>query len=169
MSDQEPKPGRFTNFRGRTPCLDEKRKADLCAVVAQGLTLRTATDFIGVSHSTILRTAKKDRRFAEALRQARSRGEYILVHSVKDAAVERKDWRAAAWLLSHCFRDRYYLRQPRGVPVEQVRLLFERFTDALLAEVRNDEDRRRIKNRLQKISGQVSDAAGVTKRLGHET
>jgi hypothetical protein len=174
MSEAEPKPaakpGRsLVNRRGRVPCLDAERQAEVCAVIAQGLTVQTAADFVGIGQTTIYRTARKNPEFAAALVRARSRHEYILVRSVKDAAVERKDWRAAAWLLAHTFRDRYYVRQPRGLPVEQVRLLFERFSEALLSEVRNTEDRRRVMTRLQKISDDVSDAAGVNQRLGHET
>jgi hypothetical protein len=162
------KPGRYANRLGPKPCLDEFKQQKICAIVGRGCTLQTAADYVGVARKTVYRTALMNAAFGQALREARSRGEVNLVLKVDEAAMEKGEWRAAAWLLTHCFRDKYY---PRflGVPVEQVRALFERLSEALLAEVRSPADRQRIETRLRQISADFSAAVEANRQLGQDS
>jgi hypothetical protein len=166
MSENEK--GKYSNFLGSKPCLDEKRQADVCAVVAMGCTLQTAADFVGVGRRTVYRTALKNSAFGDALRKARSRGEITLVRTVQESALKAGEWKAATWLLAHCFRDKYYKRQ-RGIPVDQVQLLVQRITEALLGEVRDPADRKRMMARIAQICREVGDDVAADKLSGQET
>lgn len=161
-------PGKHANRLGPKPCLDEEKQKQVCTVIGQGMSLQSAADMICVHVKTIYRHARRDKKFDADLRQARARGEFRLLRTVHEAGAEKGEWRAAAWVLKNCYRDRYYQRQ-QGIPVEQIRVIIERLAGAMLGEVRNKEDRERMVAHLKRISGEVSEAARVNLRLGNES
>jgi hypothetical protein len=161
--------GSNANRRGAGRCcLDEERQKFICAIVAKGMSLRSAAASVGVDEKTISRHTLRDRQFRERLNQARARGEFRLVENIHEAALKRKDWRAAAWLLSVCYRKDYGPVR-KGVPNDAVRLIFERLTTTLLSEVHDAEVRGRILARLRNLNALVCGAHGINLLVGRET
>jgi hypothetical protein len=166
MSEQEPKPGRLANRLGPRPSLDQHKKDNICAVVAMGCNLKTAADFVGVSRRTIYARAKAEPEFAAALRAARSRGQVSNLSIIAEA--RKRDWKAAAWLLRHCYQEVFGCRRTEGITPEQLGVLFGRFTEMLLGEVRDRKERERIAVRLEQMTRELSGAVEIAKQLGHE-
>ena len=162
------KPGKYANRNGRKVCFDDKMKSAICGVLRQGCTLKTAAAFVGIGDRTLYRQTCRDPQFAEDLRRARSHGELKLLHTIHEAAMKRGDWRAAAWLLAHSFREGYHLHQAPGMGLDEARNIFRQFTEAVLGEIGDAPVRERVILRLQKIAAEVSAAAGVNKQLGYD-
>ena len=160
----EPKP---TNRRGTKSCLTQDRKDSICAVVAMGCTLKAAADFVGVARRTVYSRTDRDPEFAAALLAARSRGQILNLGIIKKAAEDR-DWRAAAWILTHCHQKAFALRRSEGITSEQLGVLFGRFTEMLLGEVRDRDERERIATRLDRMSRELSGTVEITKQLEHD-
>lgn len=151
---------------GRPPALDDARREDLFLILRQGMSVQSAADYAGVCSRTVYRTAERDSAFADAMRKARSTGEVRLVSTIQEA-VQKKDWKAAAWLLSHSYRDRYYKRQP-GFPPGQVRELVARFGSFITKQVSNPEERRRIADLLQQINDETRSIVEINRQLRKE-
>lgn len=85
--------------RGQPTLLTTQLKTYLCAMLALGLTRRQAAIYADIDPSTISHAAQRDPDFARSLERAEelSRLQPIL----KVAAEGQRNWRAAAWLLTH--------------------------------------------------------------------
>jgi len=149
---------------GRKPLLDDKRQTEICAVIGAGCTLRTAAAYVGCSESAIYKLARRDADFAAALRKARAKSEMVLLRCVHDAASQKKDWRAATWLLTHCHQERYRTGTEL-LAADQVSAMIGRFADLLLREVADVADRKRILARLEDLTSSLGRDAAVAGQL----
>lgn len=77
--------------------LDAQLKGEVIGLVTAGVSQRTAAAYIGISHSTISKAAKRDADFALALTKARAAARVHLQLELVRAS--QKDWRAALHLL----------------------------------------------------------------------
>lgn len=86
---------------------EEKSKAKntIVANVAVGGTLDVSADLAGVPIRTLQDWRKKDKRFALALTRARSKAEALASSAI--VRMFQKDWKAAAWFLSHRIPERW--------------------------------------------------------------
>jgi hypothetical protein len=133
---------------GRRPVLDDTKKTVIVALVSVGASQRIAARYVGCAPATIRRTAARDARFAERMRQAAYNAEIGLVRLIRNAAKKAQYWRAAAWMLERGYPQRYARRGPDVITVEQIARLLSQFSEIVVAEVPVARYRKRIIQRL---------------------
>jgi hypothetical protein len=82
---------------GRPRFLDEIKRSQLIAIVANGCGLTAAANYIGCHPRTIRRECCGDPQFREQLKRAELDGQLEPINNLR--AASKKHWRAAAWLL----------------------------------------------------------------------
>ena len=80
-----------------TPALQER----ICNLLAKSNTIVTTCDTVGISERTYHEWCEKQPQFLRATSRARGEARKKLVKVLVDAS--KLDWRAAAFLLSHCW------------------------------------------------------------------
>jgi Winged helix-turn helix len=97
---------------GRRTILNAKLTKTLCDLLAAGNSIRTACEAVGIDESTfhdwIARSEQGEKQFIEFSKRtgaARAKAKKRLVKVLVKASP--KDWRAAAWLLSHCWPQEF--------------------------------------------------------------
>lgn len=73
-------------------------KEEICKLLSIGLSRRQAAAWLDIHHSTISHMAAKDEDFARSIARAE---ELAVVQPMMVMAASRKNWRAAAWMLTH--------------------------------------------------------------------
>ncbi len=141
--------------------LTEVKRREIFAILAVGCSRTVAARYVGCHPITILRTARKDPEFAEALEAAESRHEIGHLTHINAAAKEGRYWRAAAWALERRYPDRYGRRKARTVTVDQISQALAQFADVILEEVTDVELQERIFARLSELTAELQ--ASVSK------
>lgn len=139
----------------RKPLLDDKKRGEICGILAMGGTRAVAARYVGCSPSTVYRTAQSDRDFARHLRQAEGRAEVLQLKNITDAAQNKQYWRAAAWMLERKFPQRYAPRPSEAVTLEQFTQILDSFVDLIVAEISDAPLRQRILDRLKQVAEQL--------------
>ena len=88
MAEQERSDNKLENSKegGRPPVLDEKKRRQIIALLANGSSRRVAAHVAGCATSTIARTAQRDPEFAARLAAAEMHVEIEAMQSIRDAA-----------------------------------------------------------------------------------
>lgn len=146
---------------GRRPVLDEVKKKEILAILAQGCSRRRAAQYVGCSPSTIRRTALRDTAFAEAVARAESQSEITCLTNVRKAGKKEQYWRAAAWVLERRYPEEYALRKPGTVTVEQMLDVLKQIADILTDETEDPKVRQRIRRRVNAVGRGLCAVAGV--------
>lgn len=82
------------------------------------MTVEAAALLAGVCRRTYYNYREKDSKFAEEADQASRWAEAICLERIKQAAMDRMDWKAWAWILEKRFPDDYGKRQELQVTTE---------------------------------------------------
>ncbi len=82
----------------------------ICQLLAKGNTISAVCDAVAVGVATYYEWIDRYPDFAEATMRARGKARVALVKIITDAA--KADWRAAGWLLSHCWPQEYSETRP---------------------------------------------------------
>jgi hypothetical protein len=90
---------------GRPKKLDQKKRAEVCALVSAGVTVREAARYVGCDRDTIRNEAQRNQHFGRELERARSQARVHPLRTMHDAAA--KNWRAAAWWLERLAPDEF--------------------------------------------------------------
>lgn len=75
--------------------------------------------------------------------------------------MEKRYWRAAAWLLERRYPEDYAARQPGTVPVSQIPDLVQEVADLLMDETMELEVRQRIRRRVTALGRSLCVVAGA--------
>ena len=86
-------------------------KEEILENIKTGMTIEAAALLAGVARSTYYGYREKDPKFAEAADQASRFAEAVFLERIKQAAMDRVDWKAWAWILEKRFPDDYGKRQ----------------------------------------------------------
>lgn len=143
----------------RIPKLTAPQRADVCAILSAGGTRRVAAAYAGCTVAAIHLTAEREPAFREQLHQAEARCEVKLLTFLQEAAKNKQQWRAASWLLERKYPQRYVLRPPDTVTLDQVSYLLSQFCDIVLADV-PAELQETVRSRLNDLACQLGQAAG---------
>ncbi|MFN0019185.1 MAG: hypothetical protein ACKVP0_13055 [Pirellulaceae bacterium] len=84
---------------GRPKVLTPEVKEELCKLLSIGLSRRQAAAWLDIDHSTISHMAARDEDFARSITRAEELAD--VQPRMVMAAAARKNWRAAAWMLTH--------------------------------------------------------------------
>ncbi len=135
--------------------LDQVKRAEICTILAFGGTRDVAAHYVGCDPNAVQRLASRDRDFRKQLRQAESRMEIMHLKNLRESASSKPFWRAAAWILERRFPQRYFLRSPDTVTVEQISQVLHNLVDVIASEVPDAEHRQRIVSRMDGVVGQL--------------
>lgn len=134
------------NVGGRPRVLDETKRAEICALLAAGCTLRTAANYVGCSVSAISKLKDRDAAFREQVAKALAEREAFPLSKVREAC--GRSWRAAVWLLERTVGGSYR-RDCAASPVDWEREITTEVID------RGPELATRV---MQKFGGESEDA-----------
>jgi hypothetical protein len=142
--------------------LDNDRKNDAILVLALGGTMKMAADFVGCSDRTLYNHARQDREFRKRLRRAKVDIELGCLKTVKKAAHDDQNWRAANQLMKHLNPDRY-TRKADTVPVKHAKEVMDAFVDSILSCVEDPATAQKIHKRLRQAKKSVRDRKAAKK------
>ena len=145
----------------RRQALDEEKKRIVIRILRQGHSRRRAAEFVGCSPSTIRRAALRDPAFTESIAKAESESELLCLNNIKQAGMEKRYWRAAAWVLERRYPEDYAARQPGTVPILQIPDLVEEIAELLMDETMDLELQKRIRRRVTALGRSMCVAAGT--------
>jgi hypothetical protein len=143
--------------------LDERKRAQIVAILSVGCSQNVAAQFVGCSPATIQRTADRDPTFADEIRKAKCNAELGLVKNIRNAAKKEQYWRAAAWALERGFPQKYARRGPDVITLDQIGLLLMKFTAIIMEEVPE-----RHRSVIFKKMDAVAHALGITLKRENE-
>lgn len=86
-------------------------KEEILENLRTGMTIEAAALLAGVCRSTYYNYRENDPKFAEEADQASRFAEAVCLERIKQAAMDKMDWRAWAWILEKRFPDDYGKRQ----------------------------------------------------------
>jgi acetamidase/formamidase len=100
---------------GRRSLLTPVLQKRICDLLAQGNTILTVCHSVGIAEKTFYTWSEERPQFSQATTRARGKARIKLVKTLSDAS--KIDWRAAAWLLSHCWPSEFseLVRQEIGL------------------------------------------------------
>lgn len=113
----------------RQRSLTPDKQTELCALVAQGVSLELAADRVGVTLRTVQREVERDEDFAHDLCLAEQAAPVNPLKLMEQAA--RTHWRAAAWLLERT-DERYAKRKPNSCGPAQLQAALAAVIEAAL-------------------------------------
>ena len=97
---------------GRRGILDAKLTKTICGLLSQGNSIKTTMELLGLGESTfhdwVQRGEQGEKNYVEFVRRttcARGKAKQRLVKTIVRQAPD--DWKAAAWLLSHCWPQEF--------------------------------------------------------------
>src|SRR6266849_3032979 len=90
---------------GRRSLLTPALQKRICDLLAQGNTILSACDTVGLGERTYHEWVETKPQFAQATTRARGKARIKLVKVLTDAS--KIDWKAGAWLLSHCWNTEF--------------------------------------------------------------
>jgi hypothetical protein len=96
------RPPAITPANGRPKSLDSEAKKCICALVAQGFSIKQAATYVACHRETIRNERRRDPRFDANLQRALAMADIQPLDLIHRAA--KTSWRAAAWLVE--FRRR---------------------------------------------------------------
>lgn len=115
--------------------LDDKKRSQIIALLANGSSRRMAARYVGCAPSTITRTAARDADFARQLANAEQNAEVDALRAIRAAAKKDRYWRAAAWLLERRNPDDFAHRPANVVTGDQITQMFTQLVELLREEV----------------------------------
>lgn len=87
--------------------------------IERGKSMIDAASAAGITDRTLYNWQREQPELKTEIERARARAESYYLECLKEAATEKKDWRAYAWLLEHDFPDRWSLKREVEVAVSQ--------------------------------------------------
>lgn len=139
--------------------LDKVRQGQILALLSVGCSRKFAAEFVGCSRRTIWNTAKRDRNFAAEMKRAAAQAEVL--HLQQIAAAGKKDWRASAWWLERKLPERYALRKPQVMTVEQVQKALTELAQVVCEAVPTADQRNVIMARVKEVARELRAEASV--------
>ncbi|MGL4512312.1 MAG: hypothetical protein ACRCT8_04420 [Lacipirellulaceae bacterium] len=137
--------------------LTEEQKRDVVAILALGCDRETAAKYAGLTAAGLDDEARRDADFAVELRRAEAGCELGHMRVVQQAAREEKQWRASLWWLERRAPDRYAKRDPGLVTRRELARFLNTVAGGIAAEVRSEEDRQRVLDRLAVLAEAIGD------------
>ncbi len=137
------------NKRGRPAALDNSKMDVIVGMLSLGCTRANAARYVGCAPETLRKTAYRDPKFAERMRQAEMNLEMKHMNNLTNAS--GRSWRASAWVLERLNPRRFGRRRADSFSPEQIKGLVEFLASLLVDEVAESADRKKICDRLERI------------------
>lgn len=135
--------------------LTDEQKRDVVLIASVGCDRETAAKYVGCRVEQLSGALAGDDGFANEVRRAEAGCELAHMRSVQQAARDEKHWRASVWWLERRLPERY---APRGADVigrREMESFFTSVAESMAAEVNNEDDRRRVMEKLNEFVERV--------------
>jgi len=142
--------------------ITDEQQIQICAMVGVGCSLRTASRLAGCADSSVRSLLQRDRAFETRFRKSQQSCELMALRHVQLAG--EKNWRAAAWLLERMRPNDYGRIKQDLMTQQQADQVFSQFTEIMMREVKNPEDRRRAFHALREVVGCLSESNAMDRR-----
>ncbi len=149
---------------GRPRALNETKRREVCALVSAGAGIRRAAQYVGCSHSTICREAKRDHAFREQLRRAKATTQLAPLQAMRQAV--QTNWRAAAWMLERSDPDQFGRKYRNALGAKELHALARDLMAIFDQEIENPLQRERVVERVQATINYAMRHAWDTQRSG---
>jgi hypothetical protein len=130
------------------PRLTTEQKNQICSILSIGATRAMAAQYAGCHHATLRAEIRRDRDFAQRVIHSELKLESVCLKSIREAASDPKQWRAAAWALERVFPNRYARRKASTITTDQANELVAEFNEIIASELPVPKFRKRIFDRL---------------------
>jgi lysophospholipase L1-like esterase len=128
--------------------LTDQQMNDICDMLATGSSRSTAAQFAGCHPATMRAEMRRNPTFAHRVAQAELKLEAQLLRTIRHAASDPKQWRAAAWALERIYPNRYAKRRSNTLTVDQVHEVISEVSEIVAAELPVPKFRQPIFDRL---------------------
>jgi hypothetical protein len=95
------------SLRGTSTKRTPERRALILEALAQGATHQDCADLVGIEASTLRTWTRDDPEFYRECNAARAKMKVMMLAIIQKAAVEWKQWQAAAWKLERIFPEEF--------------------------------------------------------------
>ncbi len=137
---------------------DRKKQSDILAIISVGCSQRIAAEYVGCSEKAIRETAIRDPEFAEELCHAEHRAELSLIKRIHKAAMDEKNWRAAAWALERLNPEDFGPRRPDTITRKQFVQVLMRITKIIVEEIPDEALRERVFQRIDVLVNELEES-----------
>ena len=137
---------------------DGKARKETLAILSIGCGLETAANYVGIPMGRIRKEIRRNGDFARDVRRAEERAEIFFLTQIKKAAEKEQYWRAAAWALERKAPNRYAARGAETMTIDDIREIFRKLAEIVLAEVSASDDRKRAAAKIRRL---LADLAAV--------
>lgn len=140
--------------------LTEKQKQEAALVLSVGCDRETAAKYVGCAIDELVESARRDDGFAAALRKSEAGVELAHMRNIQQAAKDEKHWRASVWWLERLAPERFARRDAGVVTRRELAGLLSTIASGIAAEVRHEDDRQRVLDKLTEVAHTLSDPLG---------
>lgn len=147
--------------------LSETQKDQICSILGVGCDRETAAHVADASTADIHQEMERDPSFAIRVRRTEAVSEWNNMRTVREAAKDVKNWRAAVWWLEMHAPDRFKPRGAGEVTVGQLNEFVGTLTTILADEVRSETDRRRVIQRVLESIRELEETVRAGLRLSN--
>lgn len=135
----------------------DEQKRECCLMVSIGCDRETACNYLGKTAEELRLEMRSDAEFRRQLLRAEATPEFNHMRNLYQAAKDAKHWRASVWWLERRAPERYARRLPDSLTTDELSRFVEELAEAILGEVNNDRDRRRLLARLIELTDNVQE------------
>lgn len=135
----------------------DEQKRECCLMISIGCDRETACNYLGKTAAELRLEIRNDAEFGKQLLRAEATPEFNHMRNLYQAAKDAKHWRASVWWLERRAPERYARRLPDSLTTNELCRFVEELAEAILSEVNNDQDRRRLLARLIELTDNVQE------------
>lgn len=143
--------------------LSEAQQRECCMLLSIGCDRQMVCHYLGISVGALSKLLRRDAAFNQRVLRAEATAELKQMQNLCEATKDPKNWRASVWWLETRSPERFARRNPQTVTVAELEELVDQLAQAIAIEVGEEQDRRRLLDRLQQIAGSedLPDAAAL--------
>lgn len=140
--------------------LTETQQQEICRVVLKGCDRETACAYVDCTQPELRETLSEDQAFGRRLRRSEAEAEIRHMERIEQAAKDEKNWRVSVWWFERRSPERF-ARRAGTITSHEVSQVIDQLEVLITEGIRDEEERPRLLDRLQRISGLATQRASV--------
>ena len=109
-----------------------------------GCDRETASKYLGCTPTQLRDELKRNPEFSRQLLRAEGSAEFHQMRNLHEATKDGKQWRASVWWLERLAPGRFARRAANAITEAEWQQFLESLADAIMSEITNEADRRRL-------------------------
>lgn len=144
--------------------LTETQQQDICRIVLKGCDRETACGYVQCTQPELRETLSEDQAFGRRLRRSEAEAELRHMERIEQAAKDEKNWRVSVWWFERRSPERF-ARRAGTMTQADVNQVIDQLEVLITEGIRDEEERLRLLDRLQRISGLAAQRASCWETL----